>query len=82
MPSVHGKGATSCFLDKLSERTCCKSPDVKELENPQITQIFADSRGRGEGESKREGGLTLAVVSPISPLLFLSKSAQIGEICG
>jgi hypothetical protein len=79
---LHCKGATSCFLDKLSEGTCCKSPDAKELENPQITQIFADSRGREAGESKGEGGLMLAVVSPISPLPFLRKSAQIGKICG
>jgi hypothetical protein len=68
---LHCQGATSCFLDKLSDGICCKSPDVNELENPQITQIFADSRGRGEGENKKEGGLTLAVVSSISLLPFL-----------
>ena len=69
--SLHCKGAASCFLDKLFEGTCGKSPDVKELENPQITPIVADSRGREAGESKREGGLTRTVVSPISLLPFL-----------
>ncbi|MCX5644096.1 MAG: hypothetical protein NTZ17_05345 [Phycisphaerae bacterium] len=68
---LHGQGATSCFLDKLSKGICYKSLEVNELENPQIAQIVADSRGKGEGESEREGGLTLAVVSPISLLPFL-----------
>ena len=36
---LYCKGVLSCFPGKLAEGTCCKSADVNELENPQITQI-------------------------------------------
>jgi hypothetical protein len=53
------KAVTSCFFGKRFDRTCCKPPDVKKLEKPQIAQIFADSEAR----KKREPGPTLSVVS-------------------
>ena len=56
---LYRKAAASCLLDELSDGTCCKSPDVKELENPQIAQILADSGTRTE----REGHLRQSVGS-------------------
>jgi hypothetical protein len=63
------RGVTSCFFGKLLDRTCCKPPDVKKLEKPQIAQIFADSEAK-----KREPGPTLSVVSCL--FFNLRKSAK------
>ena len=70
---LHCKGATSCFLDKLPEGTCCKAPDVNELENPQITQLFADSRRRRDGDGREEGGPPRSVASSSGSLPFSLK---------
>ncbi len=42
------------MIRKRKEETCCKSQSLKELENPQIAQIFTDSRSRTE----THGGLS------------------------
>jgi hypothetical protein len=65
---------TSCFLDELSDGTCPKSPGANELKNPQIAQIFTDSRGRKEARCRR--------FSSFCRVVFLPKSVLIGVICG
>jgi hypothetical protein len=67
--SPYYKAVTSCFFGKLFDGTCCKPPDVKKLEKPQIAQIFADSEAK-----KREPGPTLSVVSCL--FFNLRKSAK------
>jgi len=43
---LHCKGATSCFLGKLSERTCRKSRGQRELDHPQMAQISQIPEGQ------------------------------------
>jgi hypothetical protein len=84
--SPYYKIMISCFLSKLFDGTCCKSPDVKKLEKPQIMSlrakrgnlpIFADSRRPRDGKDRPRHGLVYVCCS-----LSLLKSVLICEICG
>jgi hypothetical protein len=42
----------SRLSDKLSEEIGCKSAQIRELEKPQITPIFADSNRPRDGKDR------------------------------